>query len=270
MGVRGDLRAIVALALTIVVATCPPAGAAEEVGARGWEPTSSVEPKSHELLQPTAPVERSAFNATARMWYSAVSKVEAQNRSISTTQMPLYGGSVTYVPAGLGGAQFSLSAYYGVYSAGVNDFQDVKSEGHSDLGRLDIEALVQIPFGAKGGAYGAFGFRFIDFERKDIGMARDVFAIGDSFSIYQAVRLQILSGGARCGHRDLARPGGKSSVVRRCHAGWRCSQYRSRSVISRRCRSPGFCIRSWPLDLLRDFPGCSVSIRTSGTHTARS
>jgi hypothetical protein len=187
MAARGVCCALIALALAAAVPECRSVSAAEPADAAVWRaapmegPKGQYEPATQEISPPTSSPDDSAFNVTVRMWYTAVSKTEATNRSISTTQMPLYGGSMTFVPGSLGGTAFYLSAYYGV-SVGVNDFQDIKSEGQSNLSRLDIEALVQIPFGATGGAYASLGFRYIDFVRKDTGIARDVFIIGDSFS----------------------------------------------------------------------------------------
>lgn len=186
MAGSGVWSGVVAFGLGTCILGCRFADAADEAwNAGAWHATVAYEPESQtrpqEVLPPTSTADESAVNVTARMWYSAISKTEATNRSISTTQMPLSGGSVTYSPSGLGGTQFSLSGYYGL-STGVNDFHDIKSDGHSDLARLDIEALAQIPFGATGGAFAAVGLRYIDFQRKDLGTARDVFVMGDSFS----------------------------------------------------------------------------------------
>jgi hypothetical protein len=114
----------------------------------------------------------SRYQVTAREWISAVSKLESHNNSVSTTQMFLYGGSISYVPAWDSGVAFLLSAYYGE-SIGYSNFFDVNSEGSSNLQRLDVEALVQVPIVAT--AYGSIGLRFIDFKRNDNGIARGVY-----------------------------------------------------------------------------------------------
>jgi hypothetical protein len=130
-------------------------------------------PASTDPVLPAEPAlqeNTSKFQLTAREWISAMSKLEAHNNSVSTTQMYLFGGSLAYVPAWDSGITFLLTAYYGV-SSGYSNFQDYNSLGSSNLQRLDVEAVTKIPIGTTP-AYGALGMRFIDFKRNDTATAR--------------------------------------------------------------------------------------------------
>jgi hypothetical protein len=144
--------------------------AAEQPGASNWYATLSPAPTDPTPSpEPAPPASGGTWQVTAREWISAVSKLEAQNSSVSTTQMYLYGGSIAYVPAWDSGVAFLLTGYYGV-SLGYSDFQDFNSEGSSNLRRLDVEALAKIPIGSTP-AYAALGVRYIDFKRNDTATA---------------------------------------------------------------------------------------------------
>ena len=159
--------------------SCAQVKAADPTDAVGWRAALSLEPTDpQQPADPSLQENTSKFQITAREWISAVSKLEAHNNSMSTTQMYLYGGSLAYVPGWENGVTFLLTAYYGV-SLGYSNFQDFNSTGSSNLQRLDVEALVKIPIGATP-AYGALGVRFIDFKRKDNATARGYYVDGNS------------------------------------------------------------------------------------------
>jgi hypothetical protein len=170
----GDARAACSLlvACTSFVAAllqCGHATGAERTDLYDWEPTLALEPAEPiAATEPASPERSSRYQVTAREWISAISKLEAHNNSVSTTQMYLFGGSISYVPAWDSGVAFLLSGYYGA-SMGYSNFFDYNSEGSSTLRRLDVEALVQIPLIAT--AYASLGVRYIDFKRDDNGTA---------------------------------------------------------------------------------------------------
>jgi hypothetical protein len=157
--------------------------AAEQPGANNWYATLSLEPPDPTPLPDPAPPEGGGtWQVMAREWISAMSKLEAHNNSVSTTQMYLYGGSIAYVPAGESGLAFLLTGYYGV-SFGYSNFQDLFSEGSSNLRRVDIEALAKIPI-ASTPAYTAMGIRFIDFKRDDTATAHGYY-VGPNSTLQQ-------------------------------------------------------------------------------------
>lgn len=159
--------------------------AAEQPSANTWYATLSLEPIATPPQDPPpqepSPPSSGNWQVTAREWVSAISKLEALNHSVSTTQMYLYGGSIAYVPAWESGVAFLLTAYYGV-SGGYSNFQDFNSEGSSNLRRLDVEGLAKIPIGSTP-AYAALGIRYIDFKRNDNATAQGYYV--DSNSMLQ-------------------------------------------------------------------------------------
>jgi hypothetical protein len=165
--------------LSTVLLQCGQVRAADPINATAWYATllpAAADPLP--AAEPAAPENASKFQLTAREWLSAMSKLEARNNTVSTTQMYLYGGSLAYVPAWESGVTFLLTAYYGV-SFGYSNFQDFNSQGSSNLQRLDVEALVKVPIGTTP-AYGAFGVRYIDFKRHDTATATGNYVGADS------------------------------------------------------------------------------------------
>jgi hypothetical protein len=153
--------------------------AAEEPTTSNWYSTLSLEPTDPPPPQdPAPPGSGGNWQVTAREWLSAISKLEAHNNSVSTTQMYLYGGSIAYVPAWENGVAFLLTGYYGV-SFGYSNFQDFNSEGSSNLRRLDVEALAKIPIESTP-AYTALGVRYIDFKRNDNATAQGYYVDANS------------------------------------------------------------------------------------------
>src|SRR6185369_4903627 len=139
--VRGLL--VVCASSAVALFPCVQAIGADRAGNYGWQPTLTLEPSEpiEVASEPaSAPVNSSRYQVTAREWVSAISKLEAHNNSVSTTQMYLFGGSLSYVPPWESGVAFALSGYYGA-SAGYSNFFDSNSEGSSNLQRLDVEAL---------------------------------------------------------------------------------------------------------------------------------
>jgi len=163
---------------------CAQATAADRIDPYDWQPTLAIEPaEPTEVASAPAPVQANSgrFQVTAREWISAISKLEAHNNSVSTTQMYLFGGSLSYVPPWESGVAFALSGYYGA-SAGYSNFFDSNSEGSSNLQRLDVEALVQIPIITT--VYGSIGLRFIDFKRNDNGNAHGYYVDNGQLQIF--------------------------------------------------------------------------------------
>jgi hypothetical protein len=158
---------------------CGQARAADPTDVTAWRATLLPEPTDPPPSADAAPQDNtSKFQVTAREWISAMSKLEAHNNSVSTTQMYLYGGSLAYVPAWESGVTFLLTAYYGV-SIGYSNFQDYNSVGSSNLQRLDVEGITKIPIGTTP-AYAALGIRFIDFKRNDTATARGYYIDANS------------------------------------------------------------------------------------------
>jgi len=134
--------------------------AAEQLGATNWYTTlSSGTDRSNSTPRADTANSGGKWQVTGREWVSAMSKLEAQNNSVSTTQMFLYGGSIAYVPAWENGVAFLLTGYYGV-SSGYSNFQDFNSKGSSNLRRLDVEAVAKIPIGLTPASVGCPLYRF--------------------------------------------------------------------------------------------------------------
>src|SRR5581483_1303337 len=179
MGDAGAARGLLLGCTGVLAASllCGQAIGADRAGPYDWQPTLALEPEEPTAVEP-APTQAagSRYQVTAREWISAVSKLEAHNNSVSTTQMFLYGGSISYVPPWDSGVAFLFSAYYGD-SIGYSNFFDANSQGSSTLQRLDVEALVQVPIIAT--VYGSFGLRYIDFKRDDNGTAHGYYVDGN-------------------------------------------------------------------------------------------
>ncbi len=179
MGDAGAARGLLLGCTGVLAASllCGQAIGADRAGSYDWQPTLALEPEEPTAVEP-APTQAagSRYQVTAREWISAVSKLEAHNNSVSTTQMFLYGGSISYVPPWDSGVAFLFSAYYGD-SIGYSNFFDANSQGSSTLQRLDVEALVQVPIIAT--VYGSFGLRYIDFKRDDNGTAHGYYVDGN-------------------------------------------------------------------------------------------
>ena len=180
---RGGKTARVALfscaCLHTALFPCGQVRAGDPSDLAAWRATSLAEPTDPTPSAEPAPQESaSKFQVTGREWLSAMSKLEARNNTVSTTQMYLLGGSLAYVPGWESGVTFLLTAYYGV-SFGYSNFQDFNSQGSSNLQRLDVEAIAKIPIGTTP-AYGALGIRYIDFKRNDTATASGYYAGADS------------------------------------------------------------------------------------------
>jgi hypothetical protein len=100
--------------------------------------------------------EKTTIVVGSRLWYS-ITSTSLAGASVSHTTMPFYGTTVQIVPAGWGGAAFSLTGFYG---DGTGDFSGETSAGQRNLSRFDIEGLAQFPLGSAG-AFWSAGLRYV-------------------------------------------------------------------------------------------------------------
>jgi hypothetical protein len=109
---------------------------------------------------------------TPRLWYSFVSTAEVFKGGtvVNHTAVPLYGASLSIIPANMGGTTFSLTGFYG---NGNGDYQEsVIFVGKNDVTRMDIEGVVQFPIAA--GAYWSLGLRYVKADTEETGVAAPV------------------------------------------------------------------------------------------------
>src|SRR5262245_55419349 len=127
---------------------------------------------------PAAAQEDTKILFTPRLWYSFISSAERlpTGAGVLHTPVPLYGGTLAVVPAGMGGTTYSLTAFYGT---GNGDYQEGDGTGGgavftggNDLKRLDIEGVAQFPIG-NSGAYWSLGLRYVKTDSETDG--RDQF-----------------------------------------------------------------------------------------------
>ena len=125
------------------------------------------------LPAPAAAQSETQYVVTPRFWYTFISTGQRTPTGVSVehTPVPLVGGTLAVVPAGMGGTTFSLTGFYG---KGTGDYQEGDGLGtsffigESNLSRLDIEGVAQFPIG-KAGAYWSLGLRYVKTDVEDRG-----------------------------------------------------------------------------------------------------
>lgn len=103
---------------------------------------------------------------TPRAWYAWTTEQRTyRNNSDSGEnqiwQIPLFGGSVSYVPSGQSGYIYSLTGFYGEDNG--RSYTDFNGSGKGDIHRLDIEATLQMPIGSSGAGW-VVGVRYVSAE----------------------------------------------------------------------------------------------------------
>jgi hypothetical protein len=110
----------------------------------------------------------SVFFFTPRFWYSLVSDKrfarDGGAEQSTSFVMPLYGGTISFIPKDMGGISFHLNMFSG--AARGSDYLNIDSVGNvfqGDLGasRLDIEGIFQRSIGP-GGANWSLGIRYVN------------------------------------------------------------------------------------------------------------
>ncbi len=124
------------------------------------------------LAAPASAQDETKIYVTPRLWYSFISTGERTvgGASVEHTTVPLFGGSVSIVPANMGGTTFSLTGFFGT---GNGDYDEFNFIGDNHLKRLDVEGVVQIPIWT-GGAHWWLGLRYVHAESEQTGV--DAFA----------------------------------------------------------------------------------------------
>ena len=113
------------------------------------------------------PIDSSGFYFTPRFWYITVTTAQSSYLGATTNeaQMPMYGGTLTWAPAGWGGTALSVTGLFGTGTGKFYERAQFAShlDGDRDIQRLDVEALVQWRVGDAGGTFHT-GARYVNFD----------------------------------------------------------------------------------------------------------